>query len=96
MIPVTEGKQVARIVCFGEILIRLSAPGRELMLQTPRLESHVGGAEANVAVSLARLGHEARAVIFNINKIDDKIISIEMGFNPFGIMDKNNDSNNGF
>ncbi|WP_291108525.1 hypothetical protein [Flavobacterium sp. UBA6195] len=33
---------------------------------------------------------------FNINKIDDKIISIEMGFNPFGIMDKNNDSNNGF
>ncbi|GIK48417.1 MAG: 2-keto-3-deoxygluconate kinase [Alphaproteobacteria bacterium] len=62
MIPVTEGKHVARIVCFGEILIRLSAPGRELMLQTPRLESHVGGAEANVAVSLARLGHEARAV----------------------------------
>ena len=50
---------MARIVCFGEILIRLSAPGRELMLQTPRLETHVGGAEANVAVSLARLGHEA-------------------------------------
>ena len=28
---------------------------------------------------------------FNINKIDDKIISIEMGLNPFDIMDKNND-----
>jgi len=53
---------VARIVCFGEILIRLSAPGRELMLQTPRLETHTGGAEANVAVSLARFGHDARAV----------------------------------
>lgn len=53
---------MARIVCFGEILIRLSAPGRELMLQTPRLETHIGGAEANVAVSLARFGHDARVV----------------------------------
>jgi 2-dehydro-3-deoxygluconokinase len=53
---------VARIVCFGEILIRLSAPGRELMLQTPRLETHVAGAEANVAVSLARYGHDASVV----------------------------------
>lgn len=53
---------MARIVCFGEILIRLSAPGRELMLQTPRLETHVGGAEANVAVSLARFGHDAATV----------------------------------
>jgi len=53
---------VTRIVCFGEILIRLSAPGRELMLQTPRLETHVGGAEANVAVSLARFGHDTSVV----------------------------------
>jgi 2-dehydro-3-deoxygluconokinase len=53
---------VTRFVCFGEILIRLSAPGRELMLQTPRLKTHVGGAEANVAVSLARFGHEASVV----------------------------------
>lgn len=30
------------------------------MLQTPRLETAFGGAEANVAVSLARLGHAAR------------------------------------
>ena len=53
---------MTRFVCFGEILIRLSAPGRELMLQTPRLDTHVGGAEANVAVSLARFGHEASVV----------------------------------
>lgn len=51
---------MARIVCFGEILIRLSAPGRELLLQTPALQTHIGGAEANVAVSLARFGHDAR------------------------------------
>ena len=51
-----------RVVCFGELLLRLSAPGRERLLQTPGLEVHVGGAEANVAVSLARFGHEAAMV----------------------------------
>jgi 2-dehydro-3-deoxygluconokinase len=55
---------VARFICFGEILIRLSAPGGELLLQTPQLTTHVGGAEANVAVSLARSGHDARMVSF--------------------------------
>lgn len=48
------------IVCFGEILLRLSPVGRELLLQSPRLDACFGGAEANVAVSLARLGHDAR------------------------------------
>ena len=48
-----------RIVCFGELLLRLGAPGRGVLLQEPRLEVHVGGAEANVAVSLARFGHDA-------------------------------------
>lgn len=51
-----------RIVCFGELLMRLTAPGRELLLQTPRLEVNFGGAEANVAASLATLGHDAAMV----------------------------------
>lgn len=51
-----------RIVCFGELLLRLAAPGRELLLQNGRLDVHVGGAEANVAVGLARLGHETGMV----------------------------------
>ena len=46
-----------RILCFGELLLRLTAPGRELLLQSGQLDVHVGGAEANVAVGLARLGH---------------------------------------
>jgi 2-dehydro-3-deoxygluconokinase len=46
-----------RIACFGELLLRLGAPGRERLLQTPYLGVHIGGAEANVAVSLARFGH---------------------------------------
>ncbi len=49
---------MTRFVCFGELLIRLSPPGRELLLQTPQLTTHYGGAEANVAISLARLGHD--------------------------------------
>ena len=51
-----------RIVCFGELLLRLGAPGRERLLQTPGLDVHVGGAEANVAVSLAHFGHATAQV----------------------------------
>jgi 2-dehydro-3-deoxygluconokinase len=51
-----------RIVCFGEILLRLTAPGRQLLLQSPRLDVNVAGAEANVAVALASFGHDARMV----------------------------------
>jgi len=50
------------IACFGELLLRYGAPGRELLLQSPRLEVHVGGAEANVAVGLASLGHAPRMI----------------------------------
>ena len=50
------------IVCFGEILVRLSAPRRETLLQSNSLDVCFGGAEANVAVSLARLGEQAAMV----------------------------------
>ena len=50
------------IVCFGEILLRLSAPDYEVLLQSPRLNANFGGAEANVAVSLSKLGEPARMV----------------------------------
>jgi 2-dehydro-3-deoxygluconokinase len=51
-----------RIVCFGELLLRLASHGRELLLQSPSLQVHVGGAEANTAVSLCYLGHDAAVV----------------------------------
>lgn len=60
--PVLSNVEGARIVCFGELLLRLSAPRRELLLQSGRLDVHVGGAEANVAVGLACLGHETSMV----------------------------------
>lgn len=51
-----------KIVCFGELLLRLTAPGRELLLQSGQLDVCVGGAEGNVAVALACLGDEAAMV----------------------------------
>src|SRR4051812_18036959 len=56
---------MGRIVCFGELLLRLTAPGRELLLQNGRLDVHVGGAEGNVAVGVASLGH-ATAMISRV------------------------------
>ncbi|MFC7521134.1 sugar kinase [Xanthomonas populi] len=52
----------ARILCFGELLLRLGAPGHALLLQQPWLDVHCGGAEANVGVSLAHFGHEVAMV----------------------------------
>ena len=51
-----------RIVCFGEVLLRLAAPDRELLFQNMALEPSICGAEANVAVALAGFGHDARMV----------------------------------
>lgn len=51
---------MAGIATFGEILLRLSPPGKELLFQSPELRAGFGGAEANVAVSLAAWGHRAR------------------------------------
>ncbi|MGI4732439.1 MAG: sugar kinase [Janthinobacterium lividum] len=50
------------IVCFGEIMLRLAAPGRGHLLQEARLDATFGGAEANVAVALARIGVPAAFV----------------------------------
>ena len=44
------------MVTFGEIMLRLSPPGPDRLLQTPALSATFGGGEANVAVSLAHFG----------------------------------------
>lgn len=50
------------VVCFGEILLRLAPSRGELLSQVRQLGVDVGGAEANVAASLAHLGHAASMV----------------------------------
>ncbi|MDY3239150.1 MAG: sugar kinase [Anaerovoracaceae bacterium] len=48
-----------KVLTFGEIMLRLKAPGRERLMQSPMLEATFGGGEANVAVSLANYGMDA-------------------------------------
>ncbi len=43
-------------VTFGEIMLRLAAPGFERFLQSPEFDATFGGGEANVAVALAGWG----------------------------------------
>ncbi len=50
------GAGMIKTVCFGEIMLRLSPPGFERLLQSPVLGATFGGGEANVAVSLAQFG----------------------------------------
>lgn len=49
-----------KVLTFGEIMLRLKAPGVERFFQSPVLEATFGGGEANVAVSLANFGVEAQ------------------------------------
>jgi 2-dehydro-3-deoxygluconokinase len=48
-----------KVVTFGEIMLRLSPPGFERLLQSPVLSATFGGGEANVAASLAHFGLES-------------------------------------
>ena len=50
------------VACFGEILLRFAACDGATLRDTAKLDVHVGGAEANVAVALANLGFATRMV----------------------------------
>lgn len=47
---------MTRVVTFGELMLRLKSPGFERLMQSQVFEATFGGAEANVAVSLAQFG----------------------------------------
>ena len=53
---------MARVVTFGEVMLRLKTQGFERFLQTQQLESTFGGGEANVAASLSLFGHDSSFV----------------------------------
>ncbi|MBM4315123.1 MAG: sugar kinase, partial [Deltaproteobacteria bacterium] len=65
-----------KIITFGEIMLRLKAPGNERLLQGPSLEATFGGGEANVAVGLAHFGMEAAFVsVIPANRIGDACVA---------------------
>ena len=51
-----------KILTFGEIMLRLKTPDHLRIVQTDGFEASYGGAESNVAVSLATLGDDAAFV----------------------------------
>lgn len=51
-----------KVICFGEILLRLAAPGHSKLFQRDNLESTFCGGEANVAVSLSIFGLDSSFV----------------------------------
>ncbi|UJP65861.1 sugar kinase [Mongoliitalea daihaiensis] len=51
-----------KIITIGEIMMRLSTPGHERFVQAEQFEVHFGGAEANVAISLAHWGQPSQHV----------------------------------
>jgi len=71
-----------KVVTFGEIMLRLKSPGYERWFQSPALEATFGGGEANVAVSLANYGMDARFVtVLPDNAVGDACIRELRSFN---------------
>ncbi|MBY8827999.1 sugar kinase [Hephaestia mangrovi] len=67
---------MSQFLAFGEVMLRLSPPNRELLLQTPRLDVWTAGAEANVATALARLGHDVGfATALPANPLGDGVLT---------------------
>jgi 2-dehydro-3-deoxygluconokinase len=72
---------VKRVVTFGEVMLRLKSPAFERLMQSPLLEATFGGAEANVAVSLAQFGLDASFVTaLPKNPLGDAAIQSVRGF----------------
>jgi len=67
--------QGSKIVAFGEMMVRLSPPKGVRLQQAKVFDIHFGGAEANVAVSLAQFGLNACFVsAFPSNDLGDNAL----------------------
>lgn len=70
------GKNSMKVLTFGEIMLRLKAPGQERFFQGPTFEATFGGGEANVAVSLANFGMDVEYLtVLPKNALGDACIS---------------------
>lgn len=64
-----------RVTTFGEIMLRLTVPDNKKLIQTDTFQANYGGAEANVAVSLALLGDSVNFVTkLPENELGDAVI----------------------
>ncbi len=93
-----------RVTTFGEIMLRLTVPDNKKLIQTDTFQANYGGAEANVAVSLALLGDSVNFVTkLPENELGDAVIQklksfgvdtseISRGGNRLGIYFSNQES----
>jgi 2-dehydro-3-deoxygluconokinase len=67
--------QSSKVVTFGEMMVRLSPPKGVRLQQAEVFDVHFGGAEANVAVSLAQFGMNASFVsAFPLTELGDNAV----------------------
>lgn len=83
-----EKNNMAKVVTFGEIMVRLAAPEYLKLIQTNAFEISYAGAEANVAVSLAHYGIQTDYITcLPNNPIAERCIMELRGHNVFVILE---------
>ena len=64
-----------KVLGFGEIMLRLSAPNNQKIIQANSFDAVYGGGEANVVASLATFGHNTKFITkLPNNALGDKVI----------------------
>ena len=64
-----------KVLGFGEIMLRLTPPNNQKIVQANAFDAIYGGGEANVVASLASFGHETKYVTKLPNSaLGDKVI----------------------
>jgi 2-dehydro-3-deoxygluconokinase len=72
---------MSQVVAFGEIMLRLSTPGFQRFTQVTSFDASFGGGEANVAISLANFGVDARYVtVLPTNPLGDLCVRFLRSF----------------
>src|SRR5699024_10507984 len=52
-----KGDKMGKVMTIGELMLRLTPKNKKLLNQASEFNAYYGGAEANVAMSLSKLGH---------------------------------------
>ena len=88
---------MGKVVGFGEIMARLSAPGYLKVIQAEQFDVSYAGAEANICVSLSRFGLDTRyvtkapkndvteAMLMNLRKFGVGLDSVVYGGDRLGV-----------
>ena len=68
--PLLSPNGGGRFITIGEIMLRLTPPNYEKIRMASNFEASYGGAEANIAITLANLGVKDKTMVTLFNKQD--------------------------